>query len=193
MISVWATDETAKRMALRTQDLLAQQQSLRTTTSVIVVEAASGELSLKGRVRTNTLRNLAQRLARNATDGWHLHNELISDEQLAMDIAARLAMDPRTVMADVRCEVFLGVVNLKGVVKSPDQRQAVVELARQVPGIVSVNDLLAIGAGNTPRTYLTAQTQLLAVRAEKGTAMKQQAASMTWSGLLLCRETLTQS
>jgi osmotically-inducible protein OsmY len=139
-----AKDEAAKRMALRAYDLLAQEQALRTTTSVIVIEAAAGELALKGRVRTNNLRNLAQRLARHAMNGWQLHNELISDEQLALDIAAKLAMDPRTAMADVRCEMFLGVANLKGVVRSKRQHQAVLELAEQVPGVAGINDFLAI-------------------------------------------------
>lgn len=144
MISVQATDETAKKVALRALDLLEQQQALRTTTSAIVVEASPGELALKGRVRTNTLRNLAQRLARSAVNGWQLRNELISDEQLALDIAARLASDPRTATADVRCEMFLGVAHLKGMVHGKEQQQAVVEVVRQVPGVVGVNDYLTV-------------------------------------------------
>lgn len=144
MISVQATDEKARKVALRALDLLEQQQALRTTTSAIVVEARPGELALKGRVRTNNLRNLAQRLARSAVNGWQLRNELISDEQLAVDIAAKLAHDPRTATADVRCEIFLGVAHLKGVVRSEEQHQAVLELARQDPGVVGVNDYLTI-------------------------------------------------
>lgn len=144
MISVSATTEDAKDVAQRAYDLLAEEQGLRTTTSDILIEAAAGTLVLKGRVRTNNLRGLAQRLARAASDGWQLQNELISDETLAVAIATQLALDPRTAAADMRCEVYLGAVNLKGVVHTTAQRDAALELARAVPGVEGVNDLLTV-------------------------------------------------
>lgn len=144
MISVSATNEDARRIAMQAYDLLADEQPLRTTTSEIRLEAAEGTLAIKGRVRTNNHRNLAQRLAQTAVDGWQLRNELISDEALTLELAAKLAMDPRTATANMRNEIFLGVAHLKGVVESREQRQAVLELAQQIPGITSVNDLLTV-------------------------------------------------
>lgn len=144
MISVSATTEDAREVALRVHDFLSEEQGLRTTTSDILIEAAAGTLVLKGRVRTNNLRRLAQRLAQAASDGWQLHNELISDEALALAIASQLAMDPRTAGGDFRCEVYLGVVNLKGVVYSTAQRDAALEVAGSVPGVDGVNNLLTV-------------------------------------------------
>jgi len=144
MISVSATTEDAKDVAQRAYDLLAEEQALRTTTSDILIEAAAGTLILKGRVRTNNLRGLAQRLARAASDGWQLQNELISDEALAVAIASQLALDPRTAGTDIRCEVYMGVTNLKGMVHSTAQRDAAIEQARMVPGVEAVNDLLTV-------------------------------------------------
>lgn len=144
MISISAADEKAKRIALQAHNMLATQQALRTTTSEIQVEAADGVLALKGRVRTNSHRNLAQRLAQTAINGWQLRNELISDEALALEIAQRLAADPRTAAAQVRCDVFLGVVTLQGTVKGPWQHQAVLEVVGKVPGVASVNDQLNV-------------------------------------------------
>lgn len=144
MISISATTEDAKDVALRAFDYLSEEQALRTTTSDILIEAEDGVLALKGRVRTNNLRHLAHRLAQAASDGWQLHDELISDEALALDIASRLAMDPRMSGADIRCEVYLGEANLKGVVYGTSQRDAALALAGSVPGVAGVNNLLTV-------------------------------------------------
>lgn len=144
MISISAANDQAKRIALQAYDMLSTQQALRTTTSEIEVEAAEGVLVLKGRVRTNSQRNLAQRLAQTAVNGWQLRNELISDEALALEIAARLAGDPRTASAQVQCDVFLGTATLRGTVHGPWQHQAVLELVSKVPGVARVNDQLNV-------------------------------------------------
>lgn len=151
MISISAANEEARLKALRVYDLLAEEQALRTTTSDIVVEAAEGAVVLKGRVRTNVLQRLAGRLGQAGSNGWQLRNELVSDEALALAIASKLATDERTVDADVRCEVFLGVVNLKGVVHGPEQHRVVVEIAKSVPGVLNVVDLLVVKAGSPAR------------------------------------------
>jgi osmotically-inducible protein OsmY len=61
-----------------------------------------------------------------------------------MDLAARLAADPRTATANVRFEVFLGVAYLGGTVNGPEQRAAALELAGQTPGVIKVEDRLSI-------------------------------------------------
>jgi osmotically-inducible protein OsmY len=59
-------------------------------------------------------------------------------------IASQLAADPRTTGADIRCEVYLGSANLKGVVHSTAQRDAALALTGAVPGVEGVNDLLTV-------------------------------------------------
>lgn len=144
MITVSAEGEQAERVAWQVHDLLAQEQALRTTTSDIVVEASEGLLKLKGRVRTNLLRNLAQRRAQVAANGWHLQNRLVSDEAIGLSLAGRLAMDPRTAAANIRIEVYLGTVYLKGFAQTMGQRAAAVELANTEAGVRGVEDLVSI-------------------------------------------------
>ena len=113
-------------------------------TADIEIEAAAGEVALNGRVRTQILRRQAERLARASLNGWQFHNNLIADDRLAMDLAARLAADPRTATANVRFEVFLGVAYLGGTVNSPEQRAVALELASQAPGVIKAEDRLTI-------------------------------------------------
>lgn len=144
MIKVSIKDETASSIADQVYDRLWSEQGLRTTTADIEVEAVAGAVALNGRVRTQILRRQAERLARAGLNGWQLHNNLIADDRLAMDLAARLAADPRTATANVRFEVFLGVAYLGGTVTSPEQRAAALELAGQAPGVIKVEDRLSI-------------------------------------------------
>ena len=144
MITVSATGEKAQEMAWKAYDRMWEEQGLRTTTADISIEAVEGALTLNGRVRTNNLHDLADRLARAAIDGWLLHNNLVSDEVLAWALASKLAADRRTVDANVRFEVFMGVAYLKGTVRSKDQHAAVLDLAGQVPSLVRLEDQLTV-------------------------------------------------
>ncbi len=144
MITVSIKDEQASSVAQQVYDRLWSEQGLRTTTADIEIEAVAGAVALNGRVRTQNLRRQADRLARMGLNGWQLHNNLIADDHLALALAARLASDSRTVTANVRFEVFLGVVHLAGAVDSPQQRAAVMELVSQAPGVVKVEDHLTI-------------------------------------------------
>jgi osmotically-inducible protein OsmY len=144
MIKVSVRDEKASIVAGQVYDQLWSEQGLRTTTADIEVEAVEGAVTLNGRVRTGILRRQAERLARVGLNGWQLQNNLIADDRLAMDLAARLAADPRTAAANVRFEVFLGVAYLGGTVNSPEQRAAALELAGHTPGVVQVQDRLTL-------------------------------------------------
>lgn len=144
MIKVSIKDESASAMAGQVYDQLWSEQGLRTTTADIEIEAVQGAVALNGRVRTGLLRRQADRLARASLDGWQLHNNLIADDAVAMDMASRLAMDSRTAAANVRIELFLGSVYLSGTVQSEQQRAAVLELANHTPGVVRVEDHLVL-------------------------------------------------
>ena len=133
MITVSATDEKAQEIAWKAYDLMWEEQGLRTTTADIAIEAVIGVLTLNGRVRTNNLLELAERLARSAIDSWQLHNNLISDDALALALAGKLAADRRTMDANVRIEVFMGVAYLKGTVRSKEPIIANPQPARASP------------------------------------------------------------
>ena len=144
MITVSATDEKAQDVAWKAYDLMWEEQGLRTTTADIAIAAADGALTLNGRVRTNNLFELAERLARSAIDGWQLHNNLISDDAVTLALAGKLAADHRTMDANVRIEVFMGVAYLKGTVRNKDQYTTVLELAGQVPHVERIEDRLSV-------------------------------------------------
>ena len=144
MITVSATGERAQEVAWQAYDLMSAHQALRTTTSDITIDAVEGKLTISGRVRTNVLWNLAYRLAKTAANGWQLQVNLISDEALALTLARKIAQDPQTTTANVRPDVYLGVVHLKGTVQSPEQREAILKLAQQEPGVVKVEDSLIL-------------------------------------------------
>ena len=144
MITVFATDDKANQVARKAYDLMWEEQGLRTTTADIAIEATDGTLTLNGRVRTNNLFELAQRLARAAINGWQLHNNLISDDAVTLALAGKLAADHRTMDANVRIEVFMGVAYLKGTVRSKDQHATVLELTGKVPHVVRIEDQLTV-------------------------------------------------
>lgn len=144
MITVSATDERARQVAWKAYDLMWEEQGLRTTTADIAIEASDGSLSLNGRVRTNILSDLAERLALAAIDSWQLQNNLISDEALTLELATTLAADRRMTDANIRYEVYMGVAYLKGTVHSQDQHAAAIELASHVPHIVRIEDHLVV-------------------------------------------------
>lgn len=144
MIKVSVKDEKASNIAGQVYDRLWSEQGLRTTTADIQIEAVEGAVALNGRVRTQIMRRQAERLARASLNGWQLRNNLIADDQLAMELAARLAADPRTATANVRFEVYLGVAYLSGTVNNEQQRAVVLDLARQTPNVLKIEDHLAI-------------------------------------------------
>jgi osmotically-inducible protein OsmY len=144
MIRVAESHDASAEIAWRAYDLLSEEQGLRTTTADIEISAQDNTVFLKGRVRTNILYDLADRLARQSTEGVQVYNSLINDEQLAVDIASRVGRNPRSARANVRFDVFLGAVTVNGSVHNADERAAVLELAAATPGVVRVEDHITL-------------------------------------------------
>ncbi len=70
-------------------------------------------------------------------------NNLVSDDQLAADLAMALGRDPHTRDLPIGVYPRLGVVRLSGAVHNSQQKAAAAEIARQFPGVRSViNDLV---------------------------------------------------
>ncbi|HRI56748.1 MAG: BON domain-containing protein [Anaerolinea sp.] len=144
MIKLSVKDESTSAAADQIFSQLWSEQGLRTTTADIEIVATQDAVALNGRVRTGLLRRMADRLARSSLNGWQLHNNLVADDQMAMDLAARLASDARTADANLRIEVYFGSVVLVGAVQSDAQRAVVLELVRQAPHVTRVEDHLTL-------------------------------------------------
>lgn len=144
MIRVSTVNESNAEVVWRVYDLLAEEQGLRTTTADIEITDGDQSIILAGRVRTEVLYGMADRLARQAAGSWAVDNRLISDEALIVEMAAMAGSDPRTADADVRFDVFLGVAHVSGTVRSQQQREALLELVASVPGVSRVEDETAL-------------------------------------------------
>lgn len=140
MIRVSAVNDASAEVVWRAHDLMSDQQGLRTTTADIEIAGGDQLLTLSGRVRTRVLYEMADRLTRQAAGDWPVDNRVISDEELALQIATRIGKDPRTADSDLRVDVFLGVARLVGEVDGQQQRDAALELAAGVPGVARVED-----------------------------------------------------
>lgn len=140
MLRVTVVDESSAEVVWRVHDTLSEEQVLRTTTADIEILDNGQSIVLRGRVRTRILFDLADRLARVAAGDWPVDNQLIDDERLTMQLSSAAGLDPRTASANVRFDVFLGVAHVLGVVQDSQQREAILELAAGVPGLVRVED-----------------------------------------------------
>lgn len=66
------------------------------------------------------------------------------DEKLAGQVKATFATSPSFKFPDVQVAAFKGTVQLSGFVVSDDQKQAAENLAKDVPGVQSVENKISI-------------------------------------------------
>lgn len=144
MIRVSTVNESNAEVVWHVYDLLAEEQGLRTTTADIEIAGGDQSVVLDGRVRTQILYDMADRIARTAAGSWTVDNRLVNDEALTIQMATKAAADPRTADANVRFDVFLGVAHVLGTVGSQQQRETVLELAGSVHGVSRVEDHTAL-------------------------------------------------
>ncbi len=133
-------DEELRRDALKALD---SYNRLRVDVKGINVTAIDGVLWLRGHVSSELNRRLAQDLVSGLYGLAELHNELITDPELASAISHALARDPRTAEERIGVYSMLGTVRLRGAVRTAAAREAAGQLANQVPGAGDVyNDLV---------------------------------------------------
>lgn len=115
---------------------------LRIDLPAIQIHAIDGAVWLTGHVSSDLNRRLAQDQLTNIEGLAEVHNELMSDNDLASAVSFALARDPRTAGEHVGVYPRLGEVHLRGAVRTPEARQAATQIAQAVPGVGSVvNDL----------------------------------------------------
>jgi osmotically-inducible protein OsmY len=70
-----------------------------------------------------------------------------ADVPLDVQITKALAQDPRTAKAVIDVVYMSGQVTLLGNVNSPATKAAVLEVVHSVPGVIAIDDEIAIKAG----------------------------------------------
>jgi osmotically-inducible protein OsmY len=108
----------------------------------VKIDARGGTVTLSGIVRSQTTKETAGKMASQVNGVSAVQNNLMADADLEMAVAQALAADPRTHPAfpGVLVGVVFGVVYLKGMVKTPEIKAAIGQVAAQVPGVRTVSN-----------------------------------------------------
>lgn len=114
------------------------------------VRVQDGVVTLRGNVRNSARRIDAELLARRIRGVLEVRNELISDDELEIEVERALRRDDRIVIQDAHIQAVLGLVALRGRVATAQQRDLAAQIARHVPGVQAVNNLLEIDSALEP-------------------------------------------
>lgn len=122
----------------------------------INVSTRDGMVTLKGRVDSDAARQEALQIARNTDGVKEVHDQLVvgppnnaAAEQfdstwITTQVQARYFADAGIDGGDIDVQTHDGVVMLSGRVDDEREKQQAVEIARGVPGVVRVDDRLAV-------------------------------------------------
>ncbi|MGE5251324.1 MAG: BON domain-containing protein [Bacteroidota bacterium] len=102
------------------------------------LKVREGQVWLIGHAVTPYHKRLAGALVEAVPGVRAVHNELVVDDELALQVAQALAADPRTRPHLIPVGASHGWIRLGGDVPSPDVRQAAEEGAASIPGVRGV-------------------------------------------------------
>lgn len=106
------------------------------------IRVVDGAVWLFGHVSSDLNQRLASDLLQGITGVASIHNQLVTDTDLAAQVSRALARDPRTAGEMIGVYPLLGEVRLRGSVRTAEARAAAGEIAQATPGVKSVaNDL----------------------------------------------------
>jgi osmotically-inducible protein OsmY len=108
------------------------------------IEVNGGVVWLGGHVRSRDLRELAGEVATRVPGVLRVENALIADDELAAEVERALLADERLHAVDLQVDVLLGVVELRGSVATPDERDEAARVASRVPGVEAVTNTLEV-------------------------------------------------
>ncbi|MBA3826686.1 MAG: BON domain-containing protein [Ktedonobacterales bacterium] len=115
----------------------------------VQVRVVDGEAWLLGNVASSLNRRILEELLVEVRGLTAIHNEVVADNELAVQIAQALARDPRT-----RGQLFgvypnLGEVFLRGNARSPEALQAAIEIAQHAGTGHHVTNQMILNSGNS--------------------------------------------
>lgn len=134
-------------LIVEARDALFNYPRLRIDLRGVQVLAADGELWLCGHISSDLNKRVAEDQVRDIQGVAAVHNELITDTDLASEIANALAADPRTRGQYIGIYPDLGEVTLRGAVNAAAARDAATAIADAVPGVERVINQLAVSPG----------------------------------------------
>jgi len=125
----------------------------------ITVTITNGNVTLRGSVSNLNAKQAAEQTAFHTVGVWEVDNQLrvgatqpTEAQQLIEDVRKALAWNPYVQTDEITVSLNDGVVTLDGEVKTHWERARAQETAAQVPGIVAVDNRLAVST-DRPLTY----------------------------------------
>ncbi len=120
---------------------------LRVDLRAVQVRVVDGEVWLSGHVSSTLNRRVMAELLEGVKGVTAIHNDLVADNELAIEIAQAFAKDPRTRGQRIGIYPTLGQVYLRGLASTPEAMQAAAEIAGQIEGSSAVVNQIKV-AGN---------------------------------------------
>jgi osmotically-inducible protein OsmY len=133
-------------LVMAVRDALNQYTPIHIWGDGVQIDSHAGTVVLSGVTRSRSAKETAGRMARAVKGVSAVDNRLVVDPDVELAIAQALAADPRTRAAfpGILVGVVFGVNFLKGAVLTAEMKAAAEEIARQIPGVKSVSNELAI-------------------------------------------------
>ena len=135
-----ADDELCQDVYHRQRDC----QLVRLDLPGIAIHARDGVVWLRGHVSSDGKRRRTDEVLRGLDGLLELHNELVTDTALAAAVAMALAYDPRTARQRIGVYSCLGVMRLRGIVRTPTAQADAWEIAAAVPLVKQVVNELRV-------------------------------------------------
>jgi len=108
---------------------------MRNLNRIMLVTSLSAAAVVTGLTGCSTFeRNTSERTA----------GRIVDDRKIASNVRSELRKEPVYKFHDVDVKTFDGVVQLSGFVNSDDQKRRAEELARQVPGVIEVQNSISL-------------------------------------------------
>src|SRR5712691_6146542 len=107
-------EEADKRLFLAARRELWAYEPLRATHPRLELDARHGTLRIAGRVRTRAMKEIAGYICQRVVGAAVVRNEIVSDTEVARQVADALATDPDVAALCLRVEVRDGIATLSG-------------------------------------------------------------------------------
>ena len=133
----------------------------RTRGQDIDVRTEEGVAHLSGVVRTEEAKQAAASAAGRVAGVWEVDNGLTAESAISTAVSDALARDPRTARTVIDVSCLGGSVTLRGQVRTQEENAAAVEVARSVPGVVTVIDELEVRADAERKSWPAAAADSL--------------------------------
>jgi hyperosmotically inducible periplasmic protein len=105
-----------------------------------------GAASLEAQIAKQHAAKLATRAAAKAHDAASTVGDTVSDSALTAKIKSKMVLDDEVTARGIDVDTSGAIVTLSGVVRSADERDRAVQLARETKGVTKVVDKLRVRA-----------------------------------------------